>query len=113
MNPRTQQKAAASKFVTEMLTDDINAQWFKLRNNVPTLNSVWEKEAGMFNNDLWKIARYDVQNTAITRPSTPGFREYEDVLRVALRDIQSGANVQQSLSAAAQKIDREIAKYKG
>ncbi len=113
VNPRTQQKAAASKFVTEMLTDDINAQWFKLRNNVPTLNSVWEKEAGMFNNDLWRIARYDVQNTAITRPSTPGFREYEDVLRVALRDIQSGANVQQSLSAAAQKIDREIAKYKG
>ena len=96
-----------------MLSDDINVQWFKLRAFVPTLNAVWEKEAATFTNDLWKIARYDVQNTAVTRPSTPGYREYEDLLRVALRDIQSGANVQQTLSAAAQKIDREIVKYKG
>ena len=113
VNPRTQHKSAASRFVTEMLSDDINVQWFKLRAFVPTLNAVWEKEAATFTNDLWKIARYDVQNTAVTRPSTPGYREYEDLLRVALRDIQSGANVQQTLSAAAQKIDREIVKYKG
>ena len=113
VNPRTQQKAAASKFVTEMLSDDINVQWFKLRAFVPTLNAVWEKESAAFTTDIWKIARHDVQNTAITRPATPGWREYEDLLRVALRDIQSGANVQQTLSAAAQKIDREIAKYKG
>jgi len=35
------------------------------------------------------------------------------VLRVALRDIQTGANVQQALTQAATRIDREIAKYKG
>lgn len=113
VNPRSQQKAAASKFVTDMLSDDFMVQWFKMRAFVPTLNAVWEREAQTFQTDLWKVARFDVQNTAVTRPATPGWREYEDLLRVALRDIQSGANVQQTLTAAAQKIDREIAKYKG
>ena len=51
--------------------------------------------------------------TALARPATPGFREYEDILRVTLRDMQSGGNVKDQLTAAAQKIDREIAKYKG
>ncbi len=113
VNARTQQKAAASQFVTDMLSDDMNVLWYKLRPYVPTLNAVWEKEAASFTSDLWKIAKYDVQNTAVPRPATPGFREYEDIVRVALRDIQSGANAQQILTAAAQKIDREIAKYKG
>jgi ABC-type glycerol-3-phosphate transport system substrate-binding protein len=113
VNPRTQQKAAATQFVTDMLSDDMNALWFKLRPYVPTLNAVWDREAASFGSDLWKIAKHDVQNTAIPRPATPGFREYEDILRVALRDIQSGAGVQAILTAAAQKIDREVAKYKG
>ena len=113
VNAKTQQKAAASQFVTDMLSDDMNVLWYKLRPYVPTLNAVWDKEAASFNADLWKIAKYDVQNTAIPRPATPGFREYEDIVRVALRDIQAGADVKSILSAAAQKIDREVAKYKG
>jgi len=113
VNAKTTQKAAATTFVNDMLSDDMNVLWFKLRPYVPTLNAVWDKEAASFNSDLWKIAKYDVQNTAIPRPATPGFREYEDIVRVSLRDIQAGSPVQPSLTAAAQKIDREIAKYKG
>ena len=113
VNAKTTQKAAATTFVNDMLSDDMNVLWFKLRPYVPTLNAVWDKEAASFNSDLWKIAKYDVQNTAIPRPATPGFREYEAIVRVSLRDIQAGSPVQPSLTAAAQKIDREIAKYKG
>jgi fructooligosaccharide transport system substrate-binding protein len=113
VNAKTTQKSAATTFVNDMLSDDMNVLWFKLRPYVPTLNAVWDKEAASFNSDLWKIAKYDVQNTAIPRPATPGFREYEDIVRVSLRDIQAGSPVQPSLTAAAQKIDREIAKYKG
>lgn len=113
VNPRTAQKAAVTQFVTDMLSDDMNALWFKLRPYVPTLNSVWQIEATTFNTDMWKIVQSEMQSTALARPATPGFREYEDILRVALRDMQAGGNVQQMLSAAAQKIDREVAKYKG
>lgn len=113
VNPRTTQKAAVTQFVTDMLSDDMNAYWFKLRPYVPTLNAVWQKEATTFSSDMWKIVQSEMQNTALARPATPGFREYEDILRVALRDMQAGGNVQQMLTAAAGKIDREVAKYKG
>jgi len=113
VNPRTSQKEATAQFVRDMLSDDMNVLWFKLRPYVPTLKSVWDKEAASFTSDMWKITRRELESTALPRPATPGFREYEDALRVALRDLQSGGNVQQVLTAAAQKIDREVAKYKG
>jgi hypothetical protein len=33
-------------------------------------------------------------------------------VRVALRDIQTGADVKSALSGAAQRIDREMQKYR-
>ena len=96
-----------------MLGEDLSTLWFKLRPYPPTLNAVWQKESATFSTDMWKIARSEMQNTALARPATPGFREYEDILRVTLRDMQSGGNVKYQLTAAATKIDREIAKYKG
>ncbi len=113
VNARSTQKEATAQFVKDMLSDDINALWFKLRPYVPTLNAVWEREAKTFDTDLWRIVKHEAQNTALPRPATPGFREYEDILRVALRDMQAGGDVKAMLTAAAQKIDREIAKYKG
>ncbi len=113
VNPRSTQKAAVETFVRDMLSDDMNVLWFKLRPYVPTLKAIFQKEAATFGTELWRIVEKELQGTALPRPATPGFREYEDVLRVTLRDIQTGGNVQQALAAAAQKIDREIAKYKG
>ena len=113
VNPRTAQKEATAQFVRDMLGEDLSVLWFKLRPYPPTLNSVWQKEAATFSIDMWKIAQSELQTTALARPATPGFREYEDILRVALRDMQSGGNVKDTLTAAATKIDREIAKYKG
>lgn len=113
INPRSTQKEATAKFVRDMLSDDIQAQWFTLRPYVPVVTAVWQKGGASFDSDMWRIVRKELEGTAVPRPATPGFREYEDVLRVALRDLQAGGNVQQVLTAAAQKIDREIAKYKG
>jgi multiple sugar transport system substrate-binding protein len=112
VNPRTQQKAAALAFIEHFMSDELQAQWFKLRPYPPVLRSIWEKEAATFDSDMWRIARHELDHTAVPRPATPGFREYEDVLRVALRDITTGADVKATLGAAAQKIDRELQKYR-
>ena len=112
INPRSTQKAATAQFVKDMLSDDINVLWFKLRPYVPTLKAVWPREAATFNSDLWQIARAELDSTALPRPATPGFREYEDILRVALRDMQAGGDIAPMLTSAAQKIDRELVKYK-
>jgi len=112
VNPRSTQKAATAQFVRDMLSDDMNVTWFKLRPYVPTVKAVWQREAALFNTDLWRIAQSELDSTALPRPATPGFREYEDILRVTLRDLQAGGNVAQALTGAAQKMDRELAKYK-
>lgn len=112
VNPRSTQNAAIAQFVRDMLSDDMNVLWFRLRPYVPTVKAVWQREAATFNSDLWRIAQTELDSTALPRPATPGFREYEDILRVALRDMQAGGSVAQTLTGAAQKMDRELAKYK-
>jgi len=113
VNPRTQHRKEALAFIDHFMSHDLQVLWFELRPYPPVLKSVWEKEAKRFETDMWKIVRYELEHTAVPRPATPGFREYEDILRTALRDITTGADVKATLTAAAQKIDRELEKYKG
>ncbi len=112
INPRTRNQAQALTFLKEFMSDELHAQWFKARPYPPVLKSIWEREAATFDTEMWKIVRHELDNTAVPRPATPGFREYEDLVRVALRDIQTGADVKTTLTAAAQKIDREMQKYR-
>jgi multiple sugar transport system substrate-binding protein len=113
VNPRTNQKETAAQFIRDMLTDDMQMLWFKLRPYPPVVRAVWDKMGDTFATDMWRIVRQELDTTALPRPATPGFREYEEALRVALRDIQTGADVKATLTAAAQKIDGAIAKYRG
>lgn len=112
VNPRTRHKDEALAFIDHFMSEELQILWFKLRPYPPVLRSVWEKEAATFATDMWRIVRYELDHTAVPRPATPGFREYEDILRVALRDITTGAEVKATLTAAAQKIDRELQKYR-
>jgi fructooligosaccharide transport system substrate-binding protein len=112
MNPRSRNKEAAAAFIRHKTSDDAQALWFKLRPYVPVLQSSWTKQAEILDSPQWRIAHHELDNTAVVRPATPGYREYEDVMRVALRDITAGADVKTQLSQAAQRIDRELQKYR-
>lgn len=112
VNPRTREKAAAEQFIRFMLSDDTQTEWFKLRPYPPVLKSVWDRVPEVFNQPAWQIVKYELANTAVARPASPGFREFEDLLRQALRDMQSGGDVKSMLTATAGRIDRELAKYK-
>ncbi len=113
VNPRTRNKAAVEKFIRSMLSDETQVAWFKLRPYPPVLKSVWDKVPEVFNTPAWQIVKYELQNTAVPRPASPGFREFEDLLRVTLRDMQAGGDVRAMLTATAGRIDRELAKYRG
>lgn len=77
------------------------------------LKSVWDSMGAELDTPGWRIVRSEMENTAVPRPATPGWLEYEDILRGAFREIQGGANVEQRLKKAARDIDREFAKYRG
>lgn len=113
INPRTEHMAVAQAFVDFLMTDEAMNLWLDLRAYPPVLKSVWEQRAATtFADPAWEIVQFELANTAVPRPRTPGYREYEDLLRVAFQDIQTGADVQTTLAAAASNIDREMQKYR-
>lgn len=114
INPRSDELEAAKQFVKHFMSDDVQRHWLRIRPYVPVLRSMWKLEADYFAKqaDAWRIIQYELENTAIPRPPTPGWREYEDILRQALQDINTGADVAERLAQAASTIDRELQKYK-
>lgn len=47
----------------------------------------------------------------VPRPKTVAFREYEEILSQALRDISLGANVRDRMRLVVERINTELAKY--
>lgn len=112
VNPRSRNRDAVRTFIQFMTSEDAQIEWFKLRPYPPVLQSVWDKLPEVFGTEPWRIVRHELDNTAVPRPSSPGYREFEDLLRVTLRDMQSGGNVKAMLTATAQRMDRELVKYR-
>lgn len=59
-----------------------------------------------------RLAAVEGATTAQSRPVTPGFNEYQDILGQAIGNIRNGQDPKEALSAAADQIDRAMAKYK-
>ncbi len=113
INPRTAHMEQSQEFVRWLSTREAMDLWFDLRQYPPSLEEIWDQRAGTtFVDPAWAIVRHELANTATPRPATPAYREYEDFLRTAMQDIQTGSNVQDSLTRAAQNIDREMRKYR-
>ena len=54
---------------------------------------------------------YESKNTAIPRPLSAGYLEYESMLTTAFEDIRNGADVKSTLEEAETKINRALKKY--
>ena len=55
---------------------------------------------------------YEITKTAVRRPSTPAWREYEDLLRTAIRNVIDGGDAKKELDTAVARIDAVLARYK-
>jgi multiple sugar transport system substrate-binding protein len=113
VNPRGTNRAATDAFIRSYAEPDIVAMQIRLRGAPPTMPILWDRMAADYAGDFWKLMRYEIENTAVPRPATPGFREYEDILRIATREIMGGADAGPRLRRAAADIDREMQKYRG
>jgi multiple sugar transport system substrate-binding protein len=112
INPRTRNQDAAVRFIHYMTSDDAQVMWFKLAPYPPVLLSVWDKIPEAFNTDGWRIVRFELNHTAVPGPASPGYREFQDLLSVTLRQLQSAGDVSLMLTATARRIDQELEKYK-
>ena len=113
VNPRTAHLEEAQSFVRWLATRDAMDLWFDLRQYPPSLRQIWDERAQTtFVDPAWEIVRHELANTATPRPQTPAYREYEEFLRTAMQDIQTGADVRDALTRAARNIEREMRKYR-
>lgn len=112
INPRSARLDQSKDFIRALMTPATQEAFLRARPYPPFLTDMWARMADYYTGDMWKIVRHDYENTAVPRPTTPGYREYEELLRLALRDIQMGSDPKTSLVAAAQKVDRELRKYR-
>jgi fructooligosaccharide transport system substrate-binding protein len=111
VNPRTQNHDATVRFINYMTGDDAQLMWFRLRPHPPVLLSVWSRMPEAFASDGWRIVHYELEHTAVPCPASPGYREFDDLLGVTLRELQTGGNVAVLLTTAAQRIDEQLDKY--
>lgn len=112
VNPRSTNRAQADAFIRSFNHPEVVALQTRLRGAPPTMPELWQSMAADYQGDFWRLIRHEIENTAVPRPATAGFREYEDLLRIAIREIIGGADPAVRLRRAAQDIDRELAKYR-
>lgn len=118
VNKYSKHKDAAAKFIHYLTTAPACIDWFKLDGhispNINTLNYIMESpEYNEWPLDVYKkVVIYEVENTAVPRPVTPGYLEYEGILNASFEDIRNGSDVKETLSNAASRIDRMLMKYK-
>lgn len=109
----------AAKRVVKYFTTKKGAEvwWRKASGDFPAQKSVLAlfQTDPQFQEGTWtymKTAANEATVNPVPRPKTPGYLEYEQILQNTFSDISKGADVQQALDTAAQRIQRELDKYR-
>ena len=111
-NPRSTRPEAQEVFAKALAEPEFVARFFKLRPNPPVAAAAWDLLSEELSAPYWQIVRYEMDHTATPRPMTPGWLEYDSIMKVAFREIQGGTPVEPRLQKAAADLDRELAKYR-
>lgn len=110
-------KEAAAKFIQFLTLDEGAKIVFEEGGTLPPqidlLNSIdTDPKFGEFPNNVIRIAAKESRETAVPRPKTPGYLEFESNLNKAFEDIKNGADPQKTLDEAVNVIDNQLKKYK-
>ncbi len=106
-------RQAAADFLNDK-TGTANAIFFYQNTKLlPAKKSVINELGSSFTNDaVMNKCWYELSKTAVIRPRTPAYSEYEDAFLRALQDIIMGADAKTRLDEAVVEIDRAMSKYK-
>ncbi len=85
---------------------------YRIMNYMPVRESTFKAFPETFEVMPNKLFYWEMVHTAIARPRTPAYREYEDLLRQAFANIRQGADPAKEMNAAAEKIDAQLRRYR-
>ena len=116
INRNSQYKDAAARLIRFLTLNPVCIEWFKMDGHLPSNKTTLEyinsnPEYDEWPNTIFDLLQYESQNTAVARPLSPGYLEYENMLTTAFEDIRNGADIQSTLEQAEVRIDRAISRY--
>jgi len=117
INKSSKNKDAAAKFIKFLTLYPSCIEWFNLDGHLPankrTLEYIADNEKfTKWPFDIFTLINYESRNTAIPRPLSPGYLEYESLLTNAFEDIRNGGDVKAILENTEISVDRMLRKYK-
>jgi len=91
--------------------------WFEMDGHLPsnknTLKYIEENEKyTKWPFDIFSLLKYESDNTAVARPLSVGYLEYESMLTSAFEDIRNGADVRSTFEQTEAKLNRTLQKYR-
>lgn len=109
-------KAAAAKFIEFLTAGEGSSIWEDKTKGLPAhvdiLKKIMEDKAfAEFPDNVNRLGAYEAQHTAVPRPLTPGYLEWESIVNKAYEDIKNGADPKKALDEAAAQVDRQLKKY--
>jgi len=117
VNRNTEQAEAATRFVRWISTGKGAETWWRIGSgDFPAQKSV----LALFETDeqfaeppasYLRVAADEATVNPVPRPVTPGYLEYEQILQNTFDDIRNGANVEEALNLAVERIESEMVKY--
>ncbi|NPV68419.1 MAG: sugar ABC transporter substrate-binding protein [Anaerolineae bacterium] len=116
VNPNSLHTAEAIEFVKFASSLEAGQIWYDVWGVWPAHEEMLEAMINDPANQDWPnlafvVAANEAQYTE-PRPLTVGYLEYEEILSDAFEDIRNGADVAETLSFAADRIEREMDKYR-
>lgn len=109
-------KEASAEFIKFATTGEGSKLWFEQRNELPANKEVLhyittDPKFESFPSSVFRLAAYEAQNTAVPRPVSPGYLEWESLLTKAYDDMKAGSDPKKALDSAAEQSDRLLKKY--
>ena len=107
----------AAKFIKYMSIGKGADRWFELDGIVPSkvslLTSIQtDKKYKSSPQSAYRLAAYEEMHAANPRPVTPGYSEWEDVMKNTFEDIRNGEAPAAALNKAVSQINTAMTKYK-
>ncbi|HHV92961.1 MAG TPA: sugar ABC transporter substrate-binding protein [Firmicutes bacterium] len=118
INAKSKNIEAAVKFIEFMtLREDIIDWRFKTGGQLVPHEAMFEiikndPNYQQFPLDIYHVAVYELANTAVVRPVTPGFVEWEDITIKAFEDIRNGTDPKTALDNAVRRLEPLMRRYK-
>lgn len=116
INKQSENKEAAARLIKYLTLNPVCIEWFQMDGHLPSNKNTIAFVENNPKYDEWPfnifdLIMYESKNTAIPRPLSAGYLEYESMLTTAFEDIRNGADVKSTLEEAETKINRALKKY--